>query len=195
MRKTGADSHKWQMVPTLQEIIEGCEVKAEQLPWKLRRDGADLRGGRNLRILPKYRRIFAKVRDFLTRLGNALHGLGFNSVESIFAKDERGEVGQRVIGYSSSKSQIATDYLTGDHGAARYARGPVDMERAEVLMHPRLFAKLAVPAPSGPGRLSLVVQQTPGGLCFGRMRCGSTSRQCCQIRRTCCPAMTPVTSF
>ncbi len=47
-------------------------------------------------MLPKYRRIFAKVRDFLTRLGNALRGLGFHSVESIFAKVESGEVGRRT---------------------------------------------------------------------------------------------------
>jgi len=119
-------------------------TRDEQMEEAIAQFFAEFRQGG--KMLPRYRRIFAKVRDFLTRLGNALRGLGFHSVESIFAKVESGEVGRRSVGNSSSGSQYETDYLTGGRGGARYARGPVDMERADVPVHPRLFAKLAVPA-------------------------------------------------
>ena len=68
-------------------------------------------------MLPRYRRIFAKVRDFLTRLANALRGLGFNSVESIFAKVESGAVGRRPEGYGMRAAE----------GEARYAADEMQM--------------------------------------------------------------------
>lgn len=84
--------------------------------------------------LPAVRRVLARIRDFLARLANALRGMGFHTPESIFERIERGDVGRR---YES-------DFPTS--GEARYARGPVNMERAEVQPHADFFAKLGVMA-------------------------------------------------
>lgn len=46
-------------------------------------------------------KVFARIRQFFERLRNALHGLGFQTAEDIFAKIESGEVGRR--GAAASK--------------------------------------------------------------------------------------------
>lgn len=57
---------------------------------------ADWRGGKQ--FAPGFRRIFQRIEDFLKRLGNALRGLGFRTVDDIFERVERGEVGRREGG-------------------------------------------------------------------------------------------------
>jgi hypothetical protein len=98
-----------------------------QLEEAIAQQFGEFRAGKPM--LPKYRRIFAKVRDLLTRFGNWLRGQGFNSVESIFARVESGKVGRRAG-------------ERADGGEARYAAGEMQPpasieERASVVVTPR----------------------------------------------------------
>lgn len=47
------------------------------------------------KMLPKFRRIFARIRNFLTRLGNLVQGMGYKTAEDIFGDIESGTIGQR----------------------------------------------------------------------------------------------------
>ena len=58
----------------------GKQPKAVQIEEAIAQFFAEFQQGKAM--LPRYRRIFAKVRDFLTRFGNALRGMGFTSAES-----------------------------------------------------------------------------------------------------------------
>jgi hypothetical protein len=98
-------------------------------------------------MLPRYRRVWARLKDLLMRLRNWLRGQGFSGMASLFdrfapqtaeelyERIESGAVGRRPFGYGERAGE----------GGARYAVGPIDMERAEVSVHPKLFAKLGVP--------------------------------------------------
>ncbi len=74
------------------ELYPDLSKAAQVEEWVAQKFG-EFRAGKAM--LPKYRRVFAKVRDLLTRFANALRGLGFTSAESIFERVERGEVGGR----------------------------------------------------------------------------------------------------
>ncbi len=45
---------------------------------------------------PPIQKVMRKIADFIQRLGNLLRGMGFQTVEDIFAKVESGEVGRRM---------------------------------------------------------------------------------------------------
>lgn len=61
-------------------------------------------------LVPAVRRAFARIRDLLTRLANALRGMGFTSAESIFRSIERGEVGRRPKGYAAMSAAERARY-------------------------------------------------------------------------------------
>ena len=44
---------------------------------------------------PRARRLFQRIKDFFERLGNALRGMGYQTMDDVFAKVESGEAGQR----------------------------------------------------------------------------------------------------
>ena len=102
--------------------------KAAQLEEAIAQAFAEFQQGKPM--LPKYRRIFAKVRDLLTRFANALRGLGFNSAESIFERVESGEVGRRPEGFSE---------MTGE---ARYAAADPMDKRVPIIEVTRRFSQL-----------------------------------------------------
>lgn len=85
---------------------------------------ADWRAGKQ--FAPGFRRIFQRIEAFLKWLGNALRGMGFRTVDDIFEKVERGEVGRRAGGpvqgegvkYAMSDEQsTALESIRGKIGA------------------------------------------------------------------------------
>lgn len=57
---------------------------------------ADFKSG-TLSAQPPIQKSMRKIADFFARLGNLLRGMGFQSVDDIFAKIESGEVGRREV--------------------------------------------------------------------------------------------------
>lgn len=53
-------------------------------------------------------RIFAKIREFLQRLANMLHGVGFQTWQDVFEKIESGKVGSRQQGQTSLEPAMAS---------------------------------------------------------------------------------------
>jgi hypothetical protein len=82
--------------------------------------------------LPAIKRVFAKIREMLSAIGNALRGNGFNTVESIFKKAKGGEIGQRNFlddairyGYEPSPERKALDALDDE----KYSIDPENLKK------------------------------------------------------------------
>jgi hypothetical protein len=63
------------------------------------------------KFLPKYRRIFARIRNFLRRMGNMVRGMGFQTAEDIFGKVEYGTVAKREDGTPVGDKRANPEWL------------------------------------------------------------------------------------
>ena len=72
----------------------GTTTQAETLAYAF---GDWLADQETARGTPETRRIFARIKRFLQRLGNMLRGLGFESADDIFERAARGEIAARDV--------------------------------------------------------------------------------------------------
>jgi len=66
------------------------------------------------RFSPVIRRIFDKIKQFFERLGNLLNGQGYQSVEDIFDRVERGDVGKRQANHDTDATSSIDDLYSVD---------------------------------------------------------------------------------